>query len=413
VNVLIVHGWDGFWAMGEGSGVASFFHAAHGYVDHGHSVEVVMPCATSSPSEDRYCGMSLTRVQFERDPLDLGPPGAAGFVFRLARYARFRRRMTAAALRVARRARPDVVVALGPHSAPVARRVAGVCGVPNVTRLFGQALSLRMDERGRVRDWLRFHANFAEVIAFRTPCAGLIVHDDGSRGDMVARHFGVPAKLLHFWRDGFDIPDMGSVPPAAELKKRLGCRPDSVVALSVGRLSPEKDLHRVLAGFRLAAAAVPALELVFVGDGPQHDELQRAAGGESGDRIHFHGAVVRERLPEVFGGGDFVISLSGRTNMTNAVVEAMACGVPPLVLDAGTTRSVVVHDETGLVIESAGPGEVASAMGRIAVDAELRRRLGDAAREFVSSRFETVARRIQREVELVALIAAQGGGRGS
>lgn len=407
MNVLIVHGWDGFWAMGEGSGVASFYHAAHGYVDHGHSVEVVLPCMGPSPSEDTYRGMSLARVRFGRDPLEPGPRGPVGLACRLARYAHFQRRMTAAALRAARRARPDVVVALGPHSAPVARRVADVCGVPNVTRLFGQALSLRMDERGRVKERLRFYANFAEVIAFRTRCAGLIVHDDGSRGDMVARHFGVPAERLHFWRDGFDIPDTGSLPPAAELKGRLGCRPESVVALSVGRLSPEKDLHRVLAGFRIAAAAVPALELVFVGDGPTRDSLRRAADGEFGERIHFHGAVVRERLPEVFGGSDFVVSLSGRTNMTNAVIEAMACGVPPLVLDAGTTRAVVAHDETGLVIELAAPGEVAAAMRRIAADAELRHRLGRAAREFVSAGFETVASRVRREVELVALIAGQ------
>jgi glycosyltransferase involved in cell wall biosynthesis len=397
--------------MGEGSGVASFFHAAHGYVDHGHSVEVVMPGPASSPNEDTYRGMRLTRVRFGGDPLDPGPRGPAGFVSRLARYRRFRGRMTDAALRVARRARPDVVVALGPHAAPVARRVARACGVPNVTRLFGQALSLRMDERGRVRDRLRFHANFAEVIAFRTPCAALIVHDDGSRGDMVARHFGVPAERLHFWRDGFDIPDTGSLPSARELKERLGCRPEAVVALSLGRLSPEKDLHRVLAGF--LAAGVPALELVFVGDGPLRDTLRLAADGKFGDRIHFHGAVVRDRLPEVLGAADFIVSLSNRTNMTNAVVEAMAFGVPPLVLDAGTTRAVVADGETGLVIDSAAPDEIAAAMRRIAADAALRRRLGAAAREFVSSAFDTVASRVQREVELVASIAARAGGGGS
>jgi glycosyltransferase involved in cell wall biosynthesis len=406
MNILVIYPWEVFWAMGENSGVASFFHAAHAYVDHGHTVDVVLPGRPEAAARESYHGMTLHRVPFSRDPLDLGRGGLLGYLPRMWRYVRFLRRMTAGARAVAAGRRPGVVVGLAPHAAPVARKVAGAIGVPNVTRLFGQALILYMDGAGRILNPLRFYASVPEVRAFRTPCAALIVHDDGSRGDVVARRLGVPAERLHFWRDGVDIPDGDFRGSRDAFRQRLGCAGDAVIMMSVGRLSPEKNLERVVSGFALAAERVPALELVFVGDGPSRRELEgQVARAGLTARTHFAEPVPRGDLAGVFAAADFVVSFSDRTNMTNSTIEAMAIGVPPVVLDAGTTSAVVQHERTGLLVGDPSPESIAAALCRVATNGELRARLGAAAREFVIDEFDRVEERLAREVELVVSIA--------
>ena len=138
MKILITYPWDAFWAMGEGSGVASFFNAAHAYIDHGHTVDIVLPGRLEGPAQESYHGMTLHRVSFSSNPLDLGRGGVFGYLPRMWRYSRFLRGMSARANDVAASLGPDVVVSLGPHAAPVARDVADAFGIPNVTRLFGQ-----------------------------------------------------------------------------------------------------------------------------------------------------------------------------------------------------------------------------------------------------------------------------------
>jgi glycosyltransferase involved in cell wall biosynthesis len=409
MKILIVYPWDAFWAMGEDSGVASFFNAAHAYIDHGHTVDIVLPGCLEAPEQESYHGMTLHRVPFARDPLDLGRGGVLGYLPRMWRYLRFLRRMSARAHDVAAKLGPDVVVSLGPHAVPVARDVAGAAGLPNVTRLFGQALILHMDDAGRIRNRLRFYASVPEVRAFRTPCDAMIIHDDGSRGDIVAKRLGVPPERLHFWRDGVDLP-RDSSETGDGFRQRLKCAEGAVIMMSLGRLSPEKNLERVISGFALAASRVPELELVFVGEGPSRGELeeQAARSGVAG-RVHFTGQVTRAELGEVFAAADFVVSFSDRTNMTNSIVEAMVHGVPPVVLDTGSTSTVVQNEITGLMVGDPSDESISAAICRIATDGELRIRLGEAAREFVTEEFDRVEERLAREVDLVVSIAQKRG----
>jgi glycosyltransferase involved in cell wall biosynthesis len=405
MNVLAISAFDSFWSMGEQSGVASFFHAAHAYISHGHTVDVVLPGGLVDAGSERYYDMTLTRVPFRVDPLDVGPGGAAGLVLQLWRYAGFRRRMVRAALAVSKQRRADVVIGLGAHAAPVAHTVARIRRVPNVTRLFGQSLILHMQADGRVRNPVRFYANFPEFLAMRTPCAALVLHNDGSRGDVVAERLGVPRDRFYFWRDGFDIPAMEGNHAGREFKQRLGCRSDSIVAMSVGRFSPEKNLNMVVDAFAHAAAQVPALHLVFVGDGPSRSDVEERIrkAGVTG-RVHFAGAVTRDTLGAVFAAADFVVSVSKRTNMTNSTIEAMASGVPCVALDSGDTATVVQDERNGLLVGRPSARLIAEAMCRMGTDARLRNSLGDTARAFVSEEFERVEERLAREVELVTSI---------
>ncbi len=402
--VLIIYQWPEFWAMGEGAGASSFFETAHAYVRHGHDVRVVLP-TLAGETDGEYHGMRLARVPFTEDPMSV-ESGLAGLLSRIRRYVSFRRRMKAAALVVARAEPPDVIVALGAHSAAVAHGVGRKLGIPNVTRLFGQSLSLHLDANGRIRS-LRFLVNFPELIAFRTPCAGLIVHDDGSRGDRVAGILGASDRL-HFWRDGRDPLMAESGAKRVEVRRALGFEEDDIVVASVGRISPEKDLDDTVTAFAHAARRVPALRLLFVGDGPllSHYESMCDRMGLA-QRVRFAGAVQRDRLPDLFAAMDVVISTSARTNMTNSTIEAMGLGIPVLALDTGDTGRVILDGENGVLVAPTEKEHLGEALASLAADPERRERLGNNARAFILEHFETVEERTGREVRLVERLAKE------
>lgn len=408
IHVLIVHFAEMFWAMGEGGGTASFFRAAHSYREAGHQIDIVLPATTrNGPAE--YHGMKMNYVHFGHDPLELGPGGWRGMPGRLFRYANYVRRMRKAAIATARRTQPAVVVAIGPHSAPVARAAARSIGVPNVTRLFGQALILHMHPDGRVRDHFRFFGDFSEVIAFRTPCDALIVHDDGSRADVVARHFGVEDRL-HFWRDGVDLPPPMTEEKRAKVRAELGWSTEDVVVLSAGRLSVEKNLERVVTSFAESLPRCPSLRLAFVGDGPSKDALSSLASSLGvSERVIFRPSVSHEEARDrIIPAADIGISTSNRTNMTNSTLESMAAGVPVVALDTGDTSRVVRHRETGMLATDVDA--IASHLADLGNDGSLRRQLGLRASELIRDEFERVPQRVQREVDLVVGLARRHGG---
>jgi hypothetical protein len=105
------------------------------------------------------------------------------------------------------------------------------------------------------------------------------------------------------------------------------------------------------------------------------------------DRVRFHGQV--EDIRTAFAEMDiFGYPLAPETSATSekAIQEAMWVGIPPVVL-AGTGASPMVrHEITGLICES--ESDYPRAIERLAEDAALRRRLGEAAREFAREHFD-------------------------
>jgi glycosyltransferase involved in cell wall biosynthesis len=100
------------------------------------------------------------------------------------------------------------------------------------------------------------------------------------------------------------------------------------------------------------------------------------------------------------------MSVSDRTNMTDATLEAMAAKVAVIALDAGDTASVVRDGDTGVLVSRLQ--DLPAALLLLARDPNLRRDLGDRARACIADTFETVEARVAREVELVERIARQG-----
>jgi glycosyltransferase involved in cell wall biosynthesis len=160
---------------------------------------------------------------------------------------------------------------------------------------------------------------------------------------------------------GVDIP--ASVPEPDE--------PPHV--LFAGRLSREKGILELV-------EAADGLPLVVAGDGPLRDRVPGALG-----------MLPHEELLPLYGRAAVVACPSRREGFGVVCAEAMAHGRPVVAGAVGGLLDLVVDGETGLLVE---PGDVAglrAALERLLGDAELRARLGAAARGFASERLAWAA----------------------
>lgn len=403
MTVLAIYSWPAFWSMGEGSGAPSFFLSITSFPNHGHKMHVLMPGDRGKPREEDYHGVLLHRFRSGVDfNPDVGPSKVVQHLKIFFSYLYWYLRAVPAGVALARRLRPDVVVGMGAVAAPVARIVARAAGVPNVTRLFGQGLGQVTGDR-----WRRA-LRYPEINAFRTPSSYVVLHNDGSGGDEVARSQGVSDKRLRFWPNGLDKAaySAGSAVEAEgerrSLAAELGVPEGSRVVLSVARLHPEKGLDRLIDAAPTVAAAREDVVFLVVGEGPLRGELAALAASRGvADRFLFAGSLPRERLPLIYGFADVFVALSNRTNMGNPLDEAMTSGLPVVALNTGRTGDVVKDGATGVLLEMEDLPKLGSVLLDLLGDDERRTSLGAAARTNADERLPTVEERQAMEVGIV------------
>jgi glycosyltransferase involved in cell wall biosynthesis len=401
---LIVYAQTSFWSMGAGMGAGSFSRTPRALAERGHEVHIVLPAQPGRPAgREDWEGIPLhrfpSRIAFVPRRIPFVP-------FRLAQramsYLAYQAIGTRAGMRVAREIRPDLVLAFGAYEAPVARRIAVRLGVPNVTRLFGNTASVAL------QDPVRFYLNFPDVLGFRTPCARLILTNDGADGEEVARRCGVALERFVHLRNGLDFDVFQPGPPDPAVRERLGVAADQPLLLTVTRLAYEKKLHRVLEAMPALLARVPRAVAVLLGEGPEHEALAARADELGIEKaVRMPGAVANRDLPAWYRTAAVSLSLLDRTNASNPVFEAMACGRCVVALDAGTTREVIVPDRTGVLVSHEDLPRLGSILADLLEDEPRRESLGEAARAHVRGLLLDPPARMEQEVQILLQVLAE------
>ena len=160
--------------------------------------------------------------------------------------------------------------------------------------------------------------------------------------------------------------DVRWIPNGVDIPAEVGEEADPPEVLYVGRLSPEK-------GIRELAEATRGLNLVAAGDGPLRSLLPGALG-----------FVPRSELERLYARAAVAVFPSHREGFGVACAEAMAHARPAVASAVGGLRDLVLEGETGLLVPPGDPAAQREAIERLLADAELRRRLGAAAREHVA-----------------------------
>lgn len=160
------------------------------------------------------------------------------------------------------------------------------------------------------------------------------------------------------------------------LRAEWGASPEDVVAISVGRLAPEKNLFLTVKAFRAIRAELPSAKLVFVGDGPMKADLMR----EFPDAV-FAGMRINEDLAEHYASADLFLFPSLSETFGNVTLEAMASGLCAVCYRYAAAAENITDAQDGLLVECGDEEAFISAARRGVLEGSLRRLISRAARE--------------------------------
>jgi teichuronic acid biosynthesis glycosyltransferase TuaC len=233
---------------------------------------------------------------------------------------------------------------------PAAMRVADRLGLPFSAKARGADISHFGHDR----------ATKAQVIEAAGKAARLLAVSAAMRGDMAA--IGIdPAKVaVHY--TGIDTARFHPGDRAAA-RAALGMG-DAPAILTVGALIPRKGQALVIE----ALPALPGVHYWLAGAGEEESRYRALAQKLGVDtRVHFMGPVANAELPQLYRAADAVVMPSASEGLANAWVEALACGTPIVISDAGGAAELVTSPTAGRIVERA-PGAIAEAVAAILTD---------------------------------------------
>lgn len=162
---------------------------------------------------------------------------------------------------------------------------------------------------------------------------------------------------------------------------------DYIVALMVAFMIERKGHIYLLRALEKMGEERERLRVLLVGDGPLEESL-RGFVRDAGLERHVVFAGYREDIPRLLAGADIYVLPSLSEGMPRSILEAMAMELPVITSDIRGCRELVVDGETGLLVPPADAGALAEALCRLAGDADLRRRMGEAGRQRVQQEFD-------------------------
>jgi D-inositol-3-phosphate glycosyltransferase len=167
-------------------------------------------------------------------------------------------------------------------------------------------------------------------------------------------------------------------------RKELGFSDEHII-LFVGRIEPLKGLDILISAAAQLEHDPHVYVLIVGGDNrsqAQVDELQGLASGLGiGQRVCFLGAVDHEKLPLFYNAADVLVMPSFYESFGLVALEAMACGTPVVASRVGGLTSAVSDGETGYLVSWRCPEPFAERLDLLLENEDLRRNLGQAARE--------------------------------
>lgn len=305
--------------------------------------------------------------------------------------------------RACRRHRPDAVYERYNLFCP-----AGVW----LKRLTG--LPLAMEINAPLRDERSIHgglrlkrlARWTEEYAWRGADVCLPVTD------VLAAHVaaaGVPPVRIHTVPNGVSDAFAGGLADGGEVRARFGLTGKLVLGFT-GFVRPWHGLDRAI---RLLADGrmPPNAHLLVVGDGPALPDLRSLAASLGvGEKVTFAGVAQREEMPSFVAAFDIALQPHAVTYASPLkLFEYMALGRAVVAPTQANIEEVLTHGRDALLFDPGDADSFAASIARLANDAALRRRLGDAARKTLLSRNLTWRHNAERVSALLAAAMARHG----
>jgi glycosyltransferase involved in cell wall biosynthesis len=418
------------WSLDQGKGAPTLERTLRAYGERRHHIDVVLPdiganhfYGRADRGERPESRRDIPNVAFHAFHMpslrDLPIPSLPGPVASLDQKLRFALAFpwlaAGRAETLLRSAEPyDVLYGYEVHGVLAARLLhRRGYRLPLVTRFQGTVMYPALTDR------LLYLRRYEEALALKTPADLVIMTDDGTRGDKVlARLYPRGRTRTRFWRNGLDLDRLRSASGDERQTTRAALEiPDGAfVMLTASRLAAWKRIDRAVRALAKIRQWAPQALLVIVGDGEERARLQaltRELG--VGAHIRFVGAVQQAEVVRYMHAADVFLAVAELSNVGNPLLEAMACGMCIVAVDAGDTRDLIRDGATGRLVDSSNRSGIARPIEdrladlvvALAGDGPQRERLAQGAAEYAHANFWTWEQRMAAEVEAVSGVAVQ------
>lgn len=207
---------------------------------------------------------------------------------------------------------------------------------------------------------------------------------------------GAPAEKISVVHYGIDFDWLGDDEIDSvrrRLRSDLGLEGDALLLGMVCRLVEQKGIPYALEAMRRLRTQYPSAHMVIAGDGELAEELRRLASALGiADRAHWLG--WRGDAADLMSAFDLLLVPSLWEGFGLVLLEAMARRVPVIASRVGAIPEVIVHGETGILVEPRDVAALEGAMARLLDDRALRKYMGLLGAARLEERFS-----IERMVE--------------
>ena len=216
---------------------------------------------------------------------------------------------------------------------PAAMRLSAVLDIPFTIKARG----------ADIHHWSGDPKCREQILTAAEKASALIAVSAALKADMIKLGMNDDRITVHY--TGLDQEKFKPVDRAAE-KHRLGV--DGPLFICAGALIPRKNQSLVIE----ALSAFPDAVLMLAGKGEEEDNYRSLAKDRGfEDRVRFLGNVPHDELPKMVAASDISILVSKSEGLANAWVEALACGTPIIISEAGGARELVQSDIAGRVVD--------------------------------------------------------------
>jgi teichuronic acid biosynthesis glycosyltransferase TuaC len=230
---------------------------------------------------------------------------------------------------------------------------------PAAVRL-GKALGVPVSVKARGADihhWGRQRWTRGQVLEAGRNADGLLAVSAALKADMVV--LGLPGERIRVHYTGVDLARFRPVADRTSAKAMLGVF--GPLLLSVGALIPRKGHDIVIE----AMTRLPDATLMIAGHGPERAALEALVAARGlGHRVRLLGSQPHEALPALAAAADVAVLASASEGLANAWVEALACGTPLVISDAGGARELVDRPAAGRIV-AREPDAIAAAVAEL------------------------------------------------
>ena len=215
---------------------------------------------------------------------------------------------------------------------------------------------------GVVRDWLRYVHN---------GCHLTLVPSNWTLRELRA----IGYHRLRKWQRGVNSERFNPQRRSAYWRARLlnGRDPDSLLCIYVGRLANEKRIDLLL-----ETARTPGIALTIIGDGALRDDLEAQFAGTN---THFTGYLYGDDLADAYASADAFMFAGANETFGQVVQEAMASGLPAIIIDQGGITDQVKPGVNGFICPADGQAFAAAAR-TLRDQPDLRQRMALNARHY-------------------------------